>query len=828
MVPLPHGACPFESARGRRIQSFNHGRDVSNAITPGASEDNDDSDAASSSTVAAKRVAGSRESPTGCASSAADGAGAGGGGAALAHDNGGGAAAALPYNSHHLDGGASTIPLLTDASLARHDEEEAAARRFLPTAAGASPPPPLFPQGTDPPRPEAEARAGAGLPSRGLRGAEREGIVAASAESERPGAWPGVFSQGIVGSSSSLSSMSVSSTAVATPVPPMTAARSLGWPPTHDQPGAAAMAAVAAVGGDTDRAMAARALVALPRETLAPVVDLTGGIGGQTLAEQEEAEIQLAIALSLSQGDACRREGGGGGGSSACEASVATIEGAARTPLEDDTETDEEPGNRRQRRQPSPVGSSHEPVSTVRVATLEAMETKASSGAATIVRAGAGDSNGLAAVADLGTPESATVTAADAVGATGMAVPSREGLKEARSLWPSSRIPLAPDEARYRRLRGSDEESRSDASSGGSGSTRVSSGSTKVKKGPDPDGREEDSQRIKRRRGKSEASTEELSSTTSARCYDESTPVIAGGETGHDRALFDGSADCDVRERWKLRDDLVPGHPRVTDWIGSKGTGSVPPVALAPSSAINTNAVESRLGIKCAIPQGADDAENAMGWACGGAGPAIGGYGVHGLNGARSFSNGLASTRVGIGSSMRGGAFAPVSPLDERLGNVTTLPPTTTTMTSCAEADRSDNILSSSGERTEHHQEVFASSARGLPQPAQVFAAAGGGEKGAVSAGLPSAVDAVAGDQELMDDLETEQMWRDLEVEPGEIVESSQGGLGIGVGLEGGVAGGGAGLDGLLAAVNWERDVRKLFTPAFFVGNPSRACGVCY
>ncbi|CAN0278785.1 unnamed protein product, partial [Ascophyllum nodosum] len=289
----------YQPASGNQlsqIQSFNHGRDVSNAITPGASEDNDDSDAASSSTVAAKRVAGSRESPTGCASSAADGAGAGGGGAALAHDNGGGAAAALPYNSHHLDGGASTIPLLTDASLARHDEEEAAARRFLPTAAGASPPPPLFPQGTDPPRPEAEARAGAGLPSRGLRGAEREGIVAASAESERPGAWPGVFSQGIVGSSSSLSSMSVSSTAVATPVPPMTAARSLGWPPTHDQPGAAAMAAVAAVGGDTDRAMAARALVALPRETLAPVVDLTGGIGGQTLAEQEEAEIQLAIA----------------------------------------------------------------------------------------------------------------------------------------------------------------------------------------------------------------------------------------------------------------------------------------------------------------------------------------------------------------------------------------------------------------------------------------------------------------------------------------------------------------------------------------------------
>lgn len=108
----------------------------------------------------------------------------------------------------------------------------------------------------------------------------------------------------------------------------------LGWEPSDRQIGAATVGigAEAIAAADHRREMAARGLLAIPSSGHGgDVVDLTGGIGGRSLAEQDEEQMQLAIAMSLS---AVESSGAGGGGGEGGEGS--------REGLGDDTETEED------------------------------------------------------------------------------------------------------------------------------------------------------------------------------------------------------------------------------------------------------------------------------------------------------------------------------------------------------------------------------------------------------------------------------------------------------------------------------------------------------
>ena len=193
---------------------------------------------------------------------------------------------------------------LTDERLARHDEEEEAKRLAMPASDAV----------------DADAAGGISAAGGAMLTAESETAAAAAAlaaarggsslaQRTAVGGWPGVG----VGPAAAAAVAQTSGVNAAV-------AGYLGWPPSDRLIGAAtagagaAAEAVAAAEAADRRAMAARGLLAIPSSGHGDdVVDLTGGVGGRSLAEQDEEQMQLAIAMSLS---AAEVGGGAGGGSS--------------------------------------------------------------------------------------------------------------------------------------------------------------------------------------------------------------------------------------------------------------------------------------------------------------------------------------------------------------------------------------------------------------------------------------------------------------------------------------------------------------------------------
>eukprot|EP00903_Cladosiphon_okamuranus_P007930 g7655.t1 len=221
---------------------------------------------------------------------------------------------------------------LTDERLARHDEEEEAKRLAISA-----------PDAVD------AGIAGAGVSTAvggAMLTAESETAAAAAAltatrggssflaQRATVGGWPGVG----VGPAAAAAVAQTSSGFNAT------VGGFLGWTPSNRAIGSATAGAgagaeaVAAAEAVDKRAMAARGLLAIPSSAGhgGDVVDLTEGIGGRTLAEQDEEQMQLAIAMSLSAAETSGAGAGGGGGGGDGE------RGSNRPPPGDDTETEED------------------------------------------------------------------------------------------------------------------------------------------------------------------------------------------------------------------------------------------------------------------------------------------------------------------------------------------------------------------------------------------------------------------------------------------------------------------------------------------------------